>query len=731
MTILEILPNKIPESLKQFDNWVLWRLEERNGKQTKIPYQTNGKTAKTNTSETWYSYEQVLNAYQNGQFSGIGFIVKAKINDEHLIGIDIDYPYESEIAQEVINHFSNTYCEQSPSGKLRIFCTGSKEAIASCKGKNDSKIEVYDEKSPRYLTVTGHHIENTNPNITHCQDGLNWLLEKYFKDHSQIDLETPKNAFKTLSEQDSNNPTPNEKNALWLSNDEIIQKCRQAKNANKFELLFSGSGHKDESAGDLALCSIIAFYSQKEDVIDNIFRQSNRLNAKNGKWNKVHSSTGKTYGQMTIQKAIASLKTTYQSKKQELDSTDERRLSENWYHKLAITINRNGVEQLRSNFYNLLILLENDRKLKGIFRFNELTSKVIVITNPTIPEGELEDGTISSIREYLANAYQYLNSHHATWEATEILNAVLHIAKRQHSYHPIKDYLNSSEWDRTDRINHFLSDHCGTKQSEYTAFIAKSFFLSAVARVFEPGCKVDTMIILEGNQGLGKSSLLRALCKDKEWFRDSAISLESKDAYTALRGKWIIEMSELDSLNKAETTRIKSFMSSQVDSYRPPYGKCDIDVPRQCIFAGTTNKSQYLKDETGNRRFLPIKCEYINLEEIEYNRDMLWAEAITRYQNGEKWYLEKGNPLLRERITEEQESRYEEDAWSNAIAEWLETREQEFTIAIIAINVLNLNLADINRQTEIRIGKILQSLNYEKQRKSINGKRSHFYSPKT
>ncbi len=728
-----IIADLIPESLKALNNWVCWKLEERNGKKTKIPYQTNGRTAKTNTPETWCSYEQAIHSYWNehNNFNGIGFIVKATINGEQLIGIDVDHPYQSETAQEIINHFSNTYCEQSPSGKLRIFCTGSKEAIAACKGKNDSKIEVYDENSPRYLTITGHHIEGTDFEINHCQDGLNWLLEKYFKDHSQIVLETPRNVFKTLFEQDSSNPIPNEENVLQLSNDEIIEKCRNAKNGNKFELLFNGTGHKDESAGDLALCSMIAFYSKDENTIDNILRQSDRLNIKNGKWDKKHSTNGGTYGQMTIRKAIGSAKESYVLNRithREIKSTDGRQ-PPTWYQKLAVTINRNGVEQLRSNLYNLLILLENDNTLKGLFKLNELTSKVIITPNPVIPTGELEDSTITCIREFLANNYQHLNSHHAKWETTEVLNAVLHIAKKC-SYHPIKEYLNSLEWDGTERISHFFSDHCGTEQSEYTAFIAKSFFLSAVARVFAPGCKVDTMIILEGIQGLGKSSLLRALCKDKEWFRDSAISLESKDAYTGLRGKWIIEMSELDSLNKAEATRIKSFISSQIDSYRPPYGKCDIDVPRQCVFTGTTNKGQYLKDETGNRRFFPIKCEYISLEEIEYNRDMLWAEAVARYQNGEKWYLEKGNPLLRERITEEQESRYEEDAWSNAIAEWLETREQEFTIAIIAINVLNLNLADITRQTEIRIGKILQSLGYEKKRKREDGKRQHFYIPK-
>jgi predicted P-loop ATPase len=716
----------IPQSLKLIDNWIVWKLEERNGKKSKTPYRADGTGyAKTNDPNTWVSFEQALSAYESSQkaipFSGVGFIVKASINGQQLIGIDIDYPADSEIAQECIAHFSSTYCEKSPSGKLRIFCTGSKESIARCKG-NDSKIEVYDDKSPRYLTVTGEHIENTHTEITHCQDGLNWLLEKYFKKEPEIVFKPSENASKAFSTQGDSNSLP-------FSENDVLEHLRRAKNASKFEGLFNGSGHKDESTGDLILCSMIAFYSQSKSVVDNVFRQSQRTNLKNGKWDKKHNANGETYGQITIRKAIMGLKTTYNPHSYQTTAADARRpQTSNWQSRLAISENKEGELTMKSNFYNLLILLENDHNLKDCFRFNELTSKVIVNGNNIMPAGELEDGTISVIREYLANAYQHLKSHHIKWEATETLNAVLHIA-RKNSYHPIKDYLNSLKWDGIERISHFFSDYCGTKKDEYTDHVAKSFFISAVARVMAPGCKVDTMLILEGVQGLGKSSLLRALCKDKEWFRDSAISLESKDAYTGLRGKWIIEMSELDSLNKAETTRIKSFISSPIDSYRPPYGRCDIDVPRQCVFTGTTNKSQYLKDETGNRRFLPVQCEYISIEDVEFNRDMLWAEAVTCYNMGELWYLDKGNILLRKRITEEQEDRYEEDAWSNAIAEWIVVQEEEFTITKIAQRVLQIELADITRQTETRIGKILKSLGYERERKAVNGKRSYFYNP--
>lgn len=739
--VLSVNPDSIPNQLKQFNNWVVWRLETRNGKNTKIPYQINGVTAKVNDSSTWTSFDLALSAQS---FSGIGFIVKTNINGLPLIGIDVDYPFDSILSQEVIEKFQGTYCEKSPSSKLRIFVLGQKNTKRN-KGI-DSKIEIYDDNSPRYLTVTGHHIEGTAFDITEQQDSLNWLIKRFFTKTNDKPLPLPQTPVKTQSTQPADNV---------LSDDQILKICQKAKNSTKFNELFNGGGPKDQSSGDFGLARIFTFYAKSShgqgiDQLDRLMRQSQRQNILNGKWDKQHASDGRTYGQITCQKAFHKQSDTYKpTKSSSLPQTpvktqstqpagndsithSEGILSDNqttqqdnsleckWHDLLAFS-ERTGYI---SNLHNMLIAMRFDKNLQ-IFGFNEFTGKIEKTKASEVLKlhtGELEDNDITRIRNYFSESINPENS----WGSTDTLASIVCIAKERYSFHPVRDYLNSLEWDGTNRLEFFFSDHCGAEFNPYSAFVGKSFFLSLVARIMQPGCKVDTVIILEGDQGIGKSSLFRSLCPNEEWVRDSEIDLNSKDAYTALRGKWIIELAELDSLSKVETTRIKSFITSQVDSYRPPYGKCDVDVPRQCVFVGTTNKSSYLKDESGNRRFLPLHCNSIDLQAIITNRDQVWAEAVVRYRNGEKWYYSKDDKDLFAQITTEQEKRYEGDSWELKIAEFASTHD-DFTISDIA-HTLGFEIKDIDRRTEIRIGKILQFLGSTRDRKIINGQRRYVYS---
>jgi predicted P-loop ATPase len=760
-TPLESVQNKpngcvlttIPQSLKQFNNWVVWKHTERNGKKSKVPYTTNGETAKTNDSSTWCSFEQAINAFQSGQFKfdGIGFVVNANINHQKLIGLDIDHPFDSEISKEIISHFRNSYCEKSPSGKLHIFCTGL--IPRSGKGNLDKKVEVYDEKSPRYLTVTGQHIDGTNTNITDCQDALDWLFNRFFSN--------------TLDNQPPLITTPAKTQIDNLSDDQVIELLKKAKNSSKFHSLFNGGG-KNDSDGDLALARIIVFYTgsntgQGIAQLDRIMRLSARANIANGKWDQVHYSDGRTYGQATCQKAIDKQKEFYipgTNKKEDKNektnanpsntpdinkkedksektnanpsNTPDTNKKEDgkWHLELAITPDQDGIFTVKGNLYNMLLIIRNDDNLKGLFGFNEFTRKVEKLKASDVvklSKGELEDNDITHVRNYLSNSLKNLNSHKVAWDSSDVLASIVCIAKECYSFHPVRDYLNSLEWDGSERIDYFFTDYCGTTHDQYTAFLGKSLFISLVARVMQPGCKLDTIPILEGDQGIGKSTVLRSLCPKEEWFKDSGIDLNNiKDAYVGLIGRWIIELAELDALNKAESTRIKSFITSQKDSYRPPYGKCDVDVPRQCGFVGTTNKSNYLKDETGNRRFLPIKCESTDVDAIITVRDQLWAEAVVRYRNGEKWHYGKEDQELFVEITKQQESRYEGDSWEIRIEEFARSHN-DFSIADVAHSLL-IDLKDIDKRVEMRISKVLDHLGCTKDRKQINGKRRRVYN---
>ncbi len=192
--------------------------------------------------------------------------------------------------------------------------------------------------------------------------------------------------------------------------------------------------------------------------------------------------------------------------------------------------------------------------------------------------------------------------------------------------------------------------------------------ISAVARIMRPGIKADHMLILEGPQGAKKSSALKALAGE-EWFTDELAEIGSKDAAQQMRGTWIIEIAELDAISRAEVSRIKAFLTRTIDRYRPPYERYVIAVPRQCVFAGSVNPDTYLRDETGNRRFWPIRCGVIDLDALQSQRDQLWAEAVARYREGAVWWLNE--PELIALAKGEQEQRYQGDAWDTRIDRWL------------------------------------------------------------
>jgi putative DNA primase/helicase len=192
----------------------------------------------------------------------------------------------------------------------------------------------------------------------------------------------------------------------------------------------------------------------------------------------------------------------------------------------------------------------------------------------------------------------------------------------------------------------------------------RRWFLSAVARVYRPGCKADCAVILEGPQGAGKSSALAALVPDPEWFADDIADLGCKDSAQDLRGKWIIELGELSAMRRAEVERTKAFMSRAVDHYRPSYGRRSQDFPRQCVFAGTTNADAYLGDETGNRRFWPVKVGTIRLGALREVRDQLWGEAVAAFEAGEKWWLDAE---VEAAAAEEQGERRIVDPWEERV----------------------------------------------------------------
>lgn len=292
---------------------------------------------------------------------------------------------------------------------------------------------------------------------------------------------------------------------------------------------------------------------------------------------------------------------------------------------------------------------------------------------------------------------------------------------------PVRHYLEDLEakgaWDNIQRLPRLFPDYFGTVEnvaiphanSDYLAAIGVKFMISAVARAMAPGCKVDTMLVLEGAQGAGKSSAARILA-GATYFSDSLPPMNTKDASDHIRGKWIIEVGELSAMQKSEIESAKAFISRQEEKFRPPYRRKEITYKRRCVFIGTTNQDAYLRDETGNRRFWPVVVGEIDLIALKRDRDLLWAEALSRYRAGEKWYLTATEDKLAKKV---QWARVSEDIWQTELAVALEDKSE---IAIRdAAHRLGLSIEKLNRADQNRITSALKALGFVRQGKFTTG----------
>lgn len=255
---------------------------------------------------------------------------------------------------------------------------------------------------------------------------------------------------------------------------------------------------------------------------------------------------------------------------------------------------------------------------------------------------------------------------------------------RDHAFHPVRDYLNSLKWDGNERIRTWLSDYLGAEQNEYTEAIGRMFLIAMVARVMRPGAKVDYLPILEGDQGTFKSKAC-AILAGSEYFSDHLPDITGKEASQHLRGKWLIEVAELRAYNRAMVDHFKEFLVRDTERYRPPFGRKEIIEPRQCCFIGTTNKDFYLRDETGARRFWPLKTGRINLDKLERDRGQLLAEAVRLFRDGVPWW--PAAQFEQQTIASEQEARFEVDEWESLIESYLDKLHLPKRTTIIAIAV--------------------------------------------
>ena len=338
--------------------------------------------------------------------------------------------------------------------------------------------------------------------------------------------------------------------------------------------------------------------------------------------------------------------------------------AENWREKLKIT-DKGGIAQ---TIENVVTILRHDPKLAGCLALNEMEHNII--TRRDLPWRKVKsssqwvDADDAALRYYLERVYGIASK-------DRIFDAV-NVVATENRFHPVRDYLDGCVWDGTPRVETLLVDYLGAEDNAYTRAVTRKALAAAVARIYRPGCKFDYMLTLRGQQGLGKSALIAKL--GGRWFSDSFTTMQGKDAYEQVQGVWLMEVGELAGMRKAEAETIKLYISKQVDRFRPAYGRRLQEFPRQCIFIGTTNESQFLRDTTGNRRFwvvdtpnTPAKDMWAELTPETVQQ--VWAEAVEIYRAGEELYLTKELAAVARDV---QEAYEEENPRAGIIADYLD-----------------------------------------------------------
>jgi hypothetical protein len=387
---------------------------------------------------------------------------------------------------------------------------------------------------------------------------------------------------------------------------------------------------------------------------------------------------------------------------------------------------------------NVRRLLMGSAEWNGVLAYNLRKDCTVLLAPPPF-----EDSYKGPPRGYPC-AYQdvddmrivsWLASKHEMQAHPSMVPPAVSVIAHQNAFDPIVDYLNGLEWDGTPRLDTWLIDYLGVEDSHYGRRVAAMWMIAAVARALDPGCKADCVLSIEGEQGKRKSMTLETLAGGLEYFREGIGDIRSKDTWMAMQSAWIIELRELANVSNREAEAVKNFLDRRNDHYRGSYDRRPSDHRRRCIFAATTNQLSYLNDETGARRWWPVRARKTDLDRLRAVRDQLWAEAVARYHAREPWWVEADDPDF----VAEQEARFESDSWETTIEAALKSGArsldvhnaksspipancQKVTVTQVLEHVFGEPSSRHQPAAQKRVGRVLTRLRWES--KSVNGERA-------
>jgi predicted P-loop ATPase len=658
----------LPPALAPYANeprWVLWRWETtKKGKRTKPPIHPlrPSQHASSTDPATWTDFATALAAHQAGAGDGIGLCLLGS----PIAAFDLDdcrnaTTGEIEPAARKLIDRAKSYVEITVSGEgLRIILTGNGAKVhrkQKVPGANGMSVETY-RQAERFIVVTGNALPEAANKLA---DGDALIDEVVAK------LDAVKET------KAAPGPGPRKKQ---LDLEDIIRNGEGGHfNGDRSRAVWFCI-HAMLRRGDTPQAIIAALLDPTNKISQHVLEQANPAD----------------YAARQVEKA-----------------------NKRWEDKVMDT-----KAVAASNLSNVMLGLRNDPGLCDHIGFDEMARTAVLVrplfelhTPPDFTPSPITDADVAAIQEHLQHKGLKRVGRDTVHQGVDF-------RAHERSFHPVRDYLDGLQWDSRARLDTWLSYYLGVEHAPYSMRVGRMFLISMVARIYKPGCQVDHMPVLEGPQGILKSTACRIL--GGRWFSENLPDVTAgKDVAQHLRDKWLLEIGEMHAMNKGEASLLKSFISRKVERYRPSYGRLEVIEPRQCVFIGTTNKDAYLRDETGGRRFWPLKTENIDIGALIQDRDQLFAEAVAAFRAGEPWWPDKD--FEREHIMPEQEERYEADAWSEPISLFLQgvTRTTILQVARSALDFQTIDRLGTGDQNRIRA--VLQVLGWRRGKRGTQGER--------
>lgn len=380
--------------------------------------------------------------------------------------------------------------------------------------------------------------------------------------------------------------------------------------------------------------------------------------------------------------------------------------------------------KLQQTKANAATILVHDERWSGVWGFDRFDQKIRLLKQPPVDlvgpfPRPFDENDLQSIDTWLSQ------NHGINLQSSSLFEAI-GFASRSFAYDSMCDYLDSITWDGVKRIDTWLSRYAGAPDTEYTRTVGRKWLIAAIVRGYATDlapAKVDTVLVLQSPQGSGKTTLFEILAAPVNGYQNLEGDLRSKDASLALNGRWIIECGELDSLSRTDLTFIKGWLTKRTDRFRPPYERSMKECARRCVFGGSTNATEYLTDETGNRRFWPVSVGAVDKTALQRDRSQLWAEARMAFKRGEQWWLTLNEEVMQ---TTEAAQRMVRDVWDVKISEYLADKH-ETTMSLVLTDGLLISPKDQDRSSQMRVAKILKLACWERRQKTENGRKPWYY----